>query len=185
MNCNAVVEAANHGLSKNTWKSYKTAKNHIARVEKECRVKLRMPFGIKEFLVYVGYLLEHRKVKGNTIEQYLSGIRMAHLNAGYFSPCLKPDIIKLVISGACNRDALKAKLLGKGNRVAITIDHLKIIKNNIKVRKNWTLSKKRLVWLVCVWAFTGSFRIHELLSRSSDNFDPTQTLLSNDVKLKR
>ena len=38
-------------------------------------VKLSFPFGPKEVLTYVGYLLKVRKVKGSTVEKYLSGLR--------------------------------------------------------------------------------------------------------------
>ena len=44
----ALVEASNHSLSRNTWKSYDTAERHIARCEKDTGIKLRMPFGVKE-----------------------------------------------------------------------------------------------------------------------------------------
>ena len=45
------------------------------------------------------------------------------------------------------------------------------------------MEKKRLLWVVCTFAFHGSFRIHELLSKDVNSFDETSTLLGKDVKL--
>ena len=40
-----------------------------------------------------------------------------------------------------------------------------------------------MIWAVACLAFHGSFRIHELLSKKVQTFDPTTTLLGNDVRL--
>ena len=45
------------------------------------------------------------------------------------------------------------------------------------------LEMKRLVWVISCLAFHGSFRIHELLSREEQSYDPTSTLLGKDVRL--
>ena len=39
------------------------------------KVKLKFPMGPTDVLTYVGYLLEVRKVKGATVEKYMSGLR--------------------------------------------------------------------------------------------------------------
>lgn len=41
-----------------------------------------------------------------------------------------------------------------------------------------------LMWSVSTLAFHGAFRIHELLSKADDNFDPDFTLLTKTVVLK-
>lgn len=43
-------------------------------------------------------------------------------------------------------------------------------------KMQWTLGRKRLVWAVATMAFSGSFRVHELLSHVKNRFDPTSTL---------
>ena len=40
-----------------------------------------------------------------------------------------------------------------------------------------------MIWSVATLAFSGGFRIHELLSRERLSFDPTVTLLGKDVVL--
>ena len=94
-----LVKAANHSLAKSTWKSYQTAENHIKKCEQYTGIKLRFPFGNRETLAYIGWLLEVRKVAASTVEKYMSGVRLAHLKAGFSVPALKPDIVKAIIDG--------------------------------------------------------------------------------------
>ena len=49
-----LISAANHSLAQTTFKSYKTAERHILRLEKELGIKMRMPFGTSETLLYIG-----------------------------------------------------------------------------------------------------------------------------------
>ena len=44
-----------------------------------------------------------------------------------------------------------------------------------------TKIRRRLVWLCATWCWAGAFRVHEILSRDSLEFDPSSTLLLNDI----
>ena len=177
----AIVSAANHSLSKNTWSSYKTAENHLQRCEADTGIKIRLPMDHKMLLAYIGWLLSKRKVQSNTISQYISGLRVAHMKAGFIPPCLRPDIVQAILKGQSNIDSMKAK--EKAPRLTVTTSVLKLIKHLLRTSK-FSIEKRRLTWTVCCLAFHGSFRIHELLSRSGKEYDPTQTLLGKDTSLK-
>ena len=82
----ALAYALNHSLARNTWTSYKTSANHVRRIRKELGITLSFPFSLEDTLTYIGYLLSVRKVAGATLQKYLSGLRMAHLTRGHFSP---------------------------------------------------------------------------------------------------
>ena len=169
-----LIKAANHSLSKNTMKSYSTAERHILRMEKDTGISLRMPFGPKETLAYIGWLANERKVAVGTIEKYLSAIRMLHMQKGYNVPALRPDIVKTVLTGLEQMENIEKRLSGKSERLAVTPSVLKLIKHELR-KKTWSLAKKRLVWTICLVAFHGSFRIHELLSKEKMTFDITST----------
>ena len=79
--------------------------------------------------------------------------------------------MKLVLNGQNNMDKLIDTLQAKSKRVAVTIPILKLIK------------KKNLIWTTSTLAFTGGFRVHELLARERKSFDPLVTLLGRDVVL--
>ena len=44
----ALADALNHALANNTWKSYKTAANHVERIRKELGVTLVLPFSLED-----------------------------------------------------------------------------------------------------------------------------------------
>lgn len=179
-----LISAANHSLAQTTFKSYKTAENHILRIERDLGMKMQMPFGTSETLLYIGWLKNERKVAVGTIEKYLAGIRLMHLKNGYNVPALRPDIVKSVLTGLEQQENVEKRLKGKPERMAVTTSVLKLIKHELK-KKNWILSKKRLVWAICLVAFHGSFRIHEILARLSLEFDETSTLMGKDVKVEK
>ena len=178
-----LVTAANHSLAKTTWSSYKTAERHVFRIEKETGIKLRMPFGTHEALMYIGWLKNSRNVSVSTIDKYLSGIRLMHLKEGYNVPALRPDIVQSVLVGLEQQENVEKRLKGKVERLAVTKSVLKLIKHELK-KKNWSLAKKRIIWAICLLAFHGSFRIHELLSREMSSFDPSATLLLKDINIE-
>ena len=178
-----LINAANHSLAKSTWSSYKTAERHILRLEKSTGIKLRLPFGTSETLLYIGWLKNERNVSAGTIEKYLGGIRLLHLKEGYNVPALRPDIVKSVLVGLEQKENVEKRLKGKSERIAVTNSVLKLIKHELR-KKNWALAKKRLVWSVCLTAFHGSFRVHELLSKEHMEYDVTSTLLGKDVKVE-
>jgi hypothetical protein len=178
-----LISAANHSLAQTTFKSYKTAERHILRLEKELGIKMRMPFGTSETLLYIGWLKNTRKVAVGTIEKYLAGIRLMHLKAGHNVRALRPDIVQSVLTGLEQEENVEKRLKGKADRMAVTVSVLKLIKHELR-KKNWTIAKKRLIWAVCLVAFHGSFRIHELLSKQSLEFDRTSTLMGQDIKVE-
>ena len=53
--------AANMALAENTKSQYRTAVNHIKRIEKDLKIDMSLPFTIPKTLNYVGYLLEDRQ----------------------------------------------------------------------------------------------------------------------------
>jgi hypothetical protein len=177
-----LVQCSNYALAANTWQSYGTAERHVRRVEKYTGEKMSFPFTLKSTLTYVGYLLGVRKISGSSVEKYISGLRMCHLKAGHFSPGLRPDIIKMVITGAQNRDQLAKRLSGKGERLPVTIEMMTAIKRNLKGMR-LPKSKKRLIWLTACLCWAGAFRIHEVLAREELSYDKTTTLMHQDLKL--
>ena len=181
-----LMEAANSALAGNTWKSYSTAVNHISRAEKAMGVSLTFPFTLTSTLAYVSYLLAPkstggRGLKGKTAEHYLSAIRMAHMERGFFNPVLKQDIIELITRGAENRDAVKARMSGKGSRQAMTPALMLVLKRELST-STMAVSHRRLVWVVSCFCWAGALRIHEVLSREKVDYDPNTTFLGLDIK---
>ena len=136
----------------------------------------------KGVLVYIGWLLGTRGVKGTTVESYLSGLRMAHLAKGYDIPCLRPDVVKSIICGSKNMSAIEDRAGSKPTRLPITLDMLKLLKHELNDLKE-SNTFKRMTWAIACLMFFGAFRVHEILSRKPDSFDPDFTCLYEDIQI--
>ena len=179
---NALSKAANAGLSAQTWSAYKTTRNHLIRCQNETKVPMRIPLNTEKVLVFISWLLFKRKVKAKSAEVYVSGLRCLHLISGHENPALRPGIVKMVLTGQNHLDKLKDSIENKSKRVAVTIPILKLIKKNL-LKSEFAENRKNLIWSTATLAFSGGFRIHELLSRERLTFDPTSTLLGKDLIL--
>lgn len=131
----ALGEAANHSVAGQTWASYQTAERHIARAEKHTGVKITFPFSLRALLAYVGFLLcskeeGGRGLQGKSVEKYLSALRLIHMQKGYFEPYIRPEIIKQITRGACNRDQIIKRLEGKAEKMAMTPEIMQGIANS-------------------------------------------------------
>ena len=148
----ALSKAANSGLSTQTWSSYKTAKNHLDRCQKDTKVLMTFPLTTEKVLVYISWLLFQRKVKAKSAEVYVSGLQCLHLINGFENP--RSGIVKLILNGQNNLDKLE------GKRIAVTIPIIKLIKNKNKNLKKSNMSniRKHLIWSTSTLAFTGGFR---------------------------
>ena len=129
----------------------------------------------KGVLVYIGWLLGTRGVKGTTVESYLSGLRMAHLAKGYDIPCLRPDVVKSIICGSKNMSAIEDRAGSKPTRLPITLDMLKLLKHELNDLKE-SNTFKRMTWAIACLMFFGAFRVHEILSRKPDSIGGIKTV---------
>ena len=177
------TKMANAGLSESTKSQYRSAWKLAKEAEEALEETFEMPWSTKNTVMFVVYARNRHipNLKASTIKAYLAGIRMQHLMRGFLVAGLKPDIVKLMITGAENLDAIQARLEGKKQRQPVTWDLLKRIKERLfEVRgsKSW----KKTVWMTCALAFSGSFRIHELLSKHKMRFSAGKDLVGKSVK---
>ena len=173
----ALVSASNNLLALSTWATYRTAENHLTKCDANTGVKMRFPMIDKMVLAFVGWLITVRKVSGSSIKQYMSGFRTVHLKRGFLPGSLRPEILNAIIRG---REMQESK--ERIPRLAMTLPILRLLKCLLS-NSQMFLVDCRMFWVVCCLAFHGSFRIHELLSRSVGSFDATSTLLGRDVRL--
>lgn len=173
---------ANHSLSKSTWSTYATAGRMLKKCQDETNFSMSLPLDQEKILIFVTWLLA-RKLTAKTINAYLSGLRQVHLAQGIPIPILRPSLIQQLLTGATNMDHIRSRLKQKPVRLPVTPTSMKLFKLDLK-ESSMTREMKRLVWSIATLCFNGAFRIHELLSRNSRQFDPNFTLLGRDVKLK-
>ncbi len=176
----SLAALGNLGVSKNTWSTYRTAKVMLAKCEAETRSDLSLPFNEKKTLIFVDWLVRIRNLKSATINSYLAGIRQLHIISNFEAPAIRTGLVKLVLKGINNRDGIQKRCEKPANRLPMTINTMLIFKNAIS-SSHLSGHDKRLIWAVATLAFTGGFRIGELLSKHESTFDPDFTLLARDL----
>jgi hypothetical protein len=176
----SLAELGNFSIAKSTWSTYKSAERLLLTCQRDCNKKFEWPLKTDNVLFFIHWLITVRKVKSGTVNSYLSGIRQLHIQDGMDPPNLRPEIVKLVIKGIEHKDAEKNREGRSDNRIPMTRDLMKILKDRIIAwEQPW--NTRLLVWAVCTMAFHGAFRIHELLCKAESFFDPQYTLLTENV----
>ena len=160
-------EAKSMALAENTKSQYRTAVNHIERIENQLGIDMSLPFTVGKTLNYVGYLLEDRNCSSKTVAQYLSGVRMLHLCHGMDVASLRPPVVNLILRGREHWENIQSTLLSKPKRVPVTIKVMKFLKRSI-TESNWNDEKKMRIWLICCLLWNGSLCVHENLSKTKN-----------------
>ena len=177
----AAINAANNSLSTNTWKTYKAVKKHVRECEMVIKKELVFPMSPDDVTIFVTYLLSKENLKATTIHSLLSALRTWHREEGFFLSELRPEIIKTLLSGKENEDAVMAR--EEGQRQPVYLEHLEVLRYLLELDENKPESEKALIWSVSTLAFWGSFRVCELLPEKSNTIDPRYDLLFRDVRI--
>ena len=177
-----LADDTNLALSDNTKSQYKTAIGHIDRAAAKLDTDMSLPFNLTKTLNYVGFLLYDREVCSKTVNQYLSAVRMLHLCQGLDISCLRPPVVALILKGREHWENVEKTLNQKPVRKAVTLIMMEFIKRAIS-EMSWSREMKRRVWVICCLLWSGSLRVHELLSKTKHEFDPLTTLCKEDVEI--
>ena len=171
----------NATVSQGTWRGYATAMNHLTRCEEDTHIPMTLPLSQHQVLVYVSWLLTVRMVAADTVSHYLSGVRMAHLAAGFPFPDLRPPVVTMTIRGARHLADVKQASLGRPVRRAMTLPLMLILGHRI-AESSLSEYRKQLVWTVALLALFGAFRVGELLTSEATTFTNV-SLLAREVTL--
>lgn len=176
----SIANLGNLGIANGTWKSYKAGQDMLYKCSLETKHHMPLPLAESDILFFIDWLHRTRKLSIGTIRCYLAGIRQLHVSKGIDPPLMHTALVKLVLKGISNKEGMQKRGKTAGNRQPITLNMLRILKALIR-KLNMSHIDQALLWAICTIAFAGAFRIHELLSKTESIFDPTHTLLTEDV----
>ena len=120
------------------------------------------PLQEPQTLCLIAYLYAVKGLKGTSIDNILSAVRMLHLTQGHPAPCLRPSAVALALKGFKNRDEEVGR--GKIQRQPVTLKLLQLLYINLKVDKSIPEKLKSTVLAVATIAFFGAFRGGESVS---------------------
>ena len=177
----ALTTLANFGLANITWATYGSAVNNLRRCEEDTGIDMSLPFDPDKVLEFVAWK-KARNLTSKSMSAYLSGIRMYHIASGFAEGVLREPLVKLILKGQANVEKIENLLGRKKGKLPVTVSIMKLLKLRLG-KVCWPMWEVRLVWAVMTMAWSGSMRVHELLSRKKSSFDAQTTLVWRDVKL--
>ncbi|VDI18828.1 Hypothetical predicted protein [Mytilus galloprovincialis] len=128
-----------------------------------------VPLSQENLARYIAHL--SRRLKYNSLCNYLSIIRILHLEAGYSSP-IDTHLVSNVLKGA-------RRVLGDVNTAKLPITPKILFKIFAIISFNDT--KDVAFWAACLVAFFSFFRKSNLLTPSVNDFDPDRHLSRHNV----
>jgi len=176
-----LVTWMNYSKTDSTWSNYRTVERLIDTCQEERRTTFEWPMTTDNTLLFTHWLIKDRRLKASTVNNYLAGLRQAHITRGLEPPQLRTTLVNQVIKGRANQETVNTTD-SKTGRAAMTVNLMRKLKQKI-CQSNLEKTDKLLVWTVATTAFFGAFRIHEILGKHESTFDPHHTLLLQDVSL--
>ena len=170
----------NASIAQASGKSYATAANHVASLEKELGRKLSWPLTPEDSNMILAYLLS-KGFKPSTVRSYLAGVRRLALSKGVHNPAPQSELAKTFLRGYENSSRNPVIAVAGATHRPVSIPFLRLLGH--ASNKYWTgnLHDKQCFWVICVTAFWGSLRIGELLCKECQSFSPISDLLGTDV----
>ena len=148
----------------------------------ETNTNMDLPLSESQLLIFIGWLIE-RNLSSKTIESYLAAIRQQYLQEGLDPKSIRSTLINQVVKGRAHQNLDKPSKHEPKFRLPITPTILKLIKIFL-ARQPLNNQEKLLIWSICTLSFHGSFRIHEILCNNSSAYNPYNSLLRQDIKIK-
>ena len=177
----SIALLGNYGITAGTWSSYKTAQKMLDICQKQTNHSMELPLSTASTLTFVYWLATVQQVKVGTIHCYLAGVRQLHIIRG-FEPPQRSELTKLILRGIANKEGIAKRTDNARKRLPITLSMMRLIKYLIE-DTHYSGQDKCMLWSCCTIAFAGAFRIHELLCKNENFFDPAFTLLDNDITI--
>ena len=140
----SLVNNANNAVSHDTWRNYNSLENHLVRCQEKYKMRFSFPMKEKHILTLVMFLREERGLKSNSIENCLCSLRYMHLSRGVFLPCLRPEILKVVMQGMSHEDLTKKR--ASPDHLPVTLEVMFLLEMELEDANDWSKEYKLLVW---------------------------------------
>ena len=158
------------GISTNTARQYSTGQNHYIKF---CKTLNAFPFPASELLLLRFVASLDPKLRGSTVQNYLSAVRSLHIMNGFPCPFNEYERLKLVVK------ALKKSSGAPKKRSPVTIGMLR----EICARLNLRDYNDVLLWAMMLSGFFGFLRVSEFTVTGT--FSAHHDLSLNDLSLSQ
>ncbi len=162
-------------LSRRTWEKYNSAWNAFRKFECSLEKLFTWPLPEVAYRGFATWCIRVRKLTAATTRAYITALSTAHTLAGLEDSVVKPGkLTHHILAGGRNLEVASNNQLSTRRTMSLTV--LKILGHRLATSK-WSAGSKQVVWSAATTAFFTSARMGELLSPDDSFFDPTTTLL--------
>jgi len=170
-------------MATSTWRKHTSAWNSFENFVADSKVSVTWPFNNNLWGSYIVWALTKKNLKPGTVKSYISSLKLAHTLKGIeFIDPLKNNLFKLYFTGAENLTIVTESGANK-HRKAFNIHLLRLTGHRI-ASSSWPQGVKQTVWTALTLGFFSSVRMGEILSSSEHSYDPSSTLLWEDILFK-
>ena len=178
--CNDFSRLCMYSVTQQTWGRHCSAWKLYNEFCNNFNVKNSLPISVEYARAFVTWAVTKKKLKSNTVKTYVSSLNVAHNLGKVARRNLNSDpCVKMVLKGAKNYSDFMLPV--KKDRIPMSVDLLTILGHRLS-RLNWTNFSKQVFWTACMTSFFSACRMGEILSPYEKNFDPSTTLLWENVK---
>jgi hypothetical protein len=143
-------------MSTSSWNCFNSALNCAKSYS-----QLSWPMSEKFLRGFTNWALTVKKLSPQTVNIYLSDLKLAHKLRGLNSNQFNDFFLKSMTKGA-ERLSLYSNIC-KSTKLVLTYPLLRLLGNEV-ARSNWSEDSKRTFWTACCLAYFGSFRLGEIIS---------------------
>jgi integrase len=168
-------------LSRPTWLKYESGWKAFEKFELFSGKSFSWPLPAEAIRGFVTWCLSVSNLSPQSTRVYLAALSMAHKLKGMARPASLDDpLAMMALTGAANRVQGTVPEI-KASRRAMTLPLLKILGHQLTAVK-WDSINVQAYWTVSTMGFFTSARLGEFLANDEDTFDPSSTLVWDDIK---
>ena len=169
-----------YSASKQTWARHASAWKLYKNFCDEFAISFSIPIPVCNIRGFVTWAVTKKNLKSSTVVSYISSLNVAHTLNGCTGNNLNSDTcVKMALKGAENISAIFD--MPKKTRIPMNIYLLEILNDRI-AKLEWSDLSKQIFWTACTVCFFSTCRMGELLPENEKYFDPSTTLLWENVK---
>ena len=104
------------------------------------------------------------------------------MTEGHMVSNLRPDIIRTLLKGKSNEDAVWDRM--KEEKLPVTVEVLALMREILLSDSKMDKAERAAIWAIACMCFFGSLRLGEVLSEKARTIDPRFDMLRRDVVIK-
>jgi len=166
-------------LAKSTWGKYASGWKAFDDFQFFVKKRFSWPLSNDTVRGFAIFCLTEKNLQPSSVKGYISAVSLLQKLQGFKALDTNDDILTMILRGASNL-AQSSSSQPHNSRRVMTLPLLRIFGNRLSI-SDWDCLTSQCLWTAGVLAFFGTIRMGELLAPGESFFDPTATLIWDDI----